>query len=90
MLFASLVAADYPCPLVSVRQRKPVYGEIGHTIMNLLADFRNYQYTLTCVRGVRVHMQDQRTSVLLPRNRYDEVGRGRGGAGSGALGATMR
>ena len=28
---------DYPCPLMSVRFRKPVFGEIGHTIMNLLA-----------------------------------------------------
>ena len=27
----------YPAPLVSVRGRKPVYGEIGHTIMNVLA-----------------------------------------------------
>lgn len=27
----------YPCMLVSVRDRKPVYCEIGHTIINLLA-----------------------------------------------------
>lgn len=27
----------YPCPLFSVRKRKPVFGEIGHTIINLLA-----------------------------------------------------
>ena len=26
----------YPCPLVSTRNRKPVFCEIGHTIMNLL------------------------------------------------------
>lgn len=26
----------YPAPLVSVRHRKPLFGEIGHTIMNLL------------------------------------------------------
>ena len=30
----------YPAPLVSVRGRKPVYGEIGHTIMNVLAGIR--------------------------------------------------
>jgi len=27
----------YPCMLVSVRNRTPVYWEIGHTIINLLA-----------------------------------------------------
>lgn len=26
----------YPCPLYSVRFRKPLFGEIGHTIMRLL------------------------------------------------------
>ncbi len=29
--------ADYPCPVVSYRCRKPAYCEIGHTIMNVLA-----------------------------------------------------
>lgn len=27
----------YPCPLVSIRQRAAVYGEIGHTIIQVLA-----------------------------------------------------
>ena len=40
----------YPAPLVSVRGRKSVYGEIGHTIMNVLADFRNYAYSLPTIR----------------------------------------
>nr|CAD7592012.1 unnamed protein product [Timema genevievae] len=63
----------YPCMLVSIRQRKPVYCEIGHTIMNLLADFRNLTYTLPSVRGLTVHMEDRQTSILLPKNRYDQV-----------------
>lgn len=29
--------AVYPCPLFSVRFRKPLFGETGHTIINLLA-----------------------------------------------------
>ncbi|XP_059545568.1 zinc finger FYVE domain-containing protein 9 isoform X6 [Myotis daubentonii] len=29
--------AVYPCPLFSVRFRKPLFGETGHTIMNLLS-----------------------------------------------------
>ena len=40
----------YPAPLVSTRDRKSVYGEIGHTIMNVLADFRNYAYSLPTIR----------------------------------------
>lgn len=32
----SLFCAAYPAPLTSVRSRKPLFGEIGHTIMNLL------------------------------------------------------
>lgn len=27
----------YPCPLVSVRNRPPLYTDIGHTIINILA-----------------------------------------------------
>lgn len=32
----SFLCAAYPAPLTSVRGRKPLFGEIGHTIMNLL------------------------------------------------------
>ncbi|KAL8571467.1 hypothetical protein ACOMHN_051173 [Nucella lapillus] len=63
----------YPCPLVSIRNRKPVFFEIGHTIMNLLADFRNFQYMLQQIRGVHIHMGDQKTFINFPRNRYQEV-----------------
>lgn len=63
----------YPCPLVSIRQRPSVYGEIGHTIIQVLADFRNMVYTLPTVRGLLIHMEDKQTTILLPRNRYDQV-----------------
>nr|XP_036877743.1 zinc finger FYVE domain-containing protein 9 isoform X1 [Manis javanica] len=63
----------YPCPLFSVRFRKPLFGETGHTIMNLLADFRNYQYTLPVVQGLVVDMEVQKTSIKIPSNRYNEM-----------------
>ncbi|XP_046750472.1 zinc finger FYVE domain-containing protein 16 isoform X2 [Diprion similis] len=66
----------YPCPLVSVRLRDAVYSEIGHTIMKVLADFRNFAYTLPGVRGLAIHMQDRTTDVMFPKNRYDQVIRG--------------
>ncbi|XP_041127095.1 zinc finger FYVE domain-containing protein 9-like isoform X2 [Polyodon spathula] len=63
----------YPCPLFSVRFRKPLFGETGHTIMNLLADFRNYQYTLPVVSGLVVDMEVRKTSIKIPSNRYNEL-----------------
>ncbi|XP_075412097.1 zinc finger FYVE domain-containing protein 9 isoform X2 [Tenrec ecaudatus] len=63
----------YPCPLFSVRFRKPLFGETGHTIMNLLADFRNYQYTLPVVQGLVVDMEVRKTSIKVPSNRYNEM-----------------
>ncbi|KAM7400193.1 hypothetical protein PAMA_004744 [Pampus argenteus] len=63
----------YPCPLFSVRFRKPLFGETGHTIMNLLADFRNYQYTLPVVKGLVLDMEVRKTSIKIPSNRYSEL-----------------
>lgn len=63
----------YPCPLVSTRNRKPVFCEIGHTIMNLLVDFRNYAYTVPAIEGFVIHMEDKKTSLLFPKNRYEQV-----------------
>uniref|UniRef100_A0A8C2DW23 Zinc finger, FYVE domain containing 9a n=1 Tax=Cyprinus carpio TaxID=7962 RepID=A0A8C2DW23_CYPCA len=63
----------YPCPLFSVRFRKPLFGETGHTIMNLLADFRNYQYTLPVVKGLVVDMEVRKTCIKIPSNRYNEL-----------------
>lgn len=41
--------------------------------MNLLADFRNYQYMLPQARGVTIHMEDKKTYINFPRNRYNDV-----------------
>uniref|UniRef100_A0A8C7WNH7 Zinc finger, FYVE domain containing 9b n=1 Tax=Oryzias sinensis TaxID=183150 RepID=A0A8C7WNH7_9TELE len=63
----------YPCPLYNVRFRKPLYGEIGHTIMRLLVDFRNYRYTLPTVSGLTVDLEAQRTCIKIPTNGYNEL-----------------
>uniref|UniRef100_A0A8C5GJQ2 FYVE-type domain-containing protein n=1 Tax=Gouania willdenowi TaxID=441366 RepID=A0A8C5GJQ2_GOUWI len=72
-LGAECCFAVYPCPLFSVRFRKPLFGETGHTIMNLLADFRNYQYTLPVVKGLVVDMEVRKTSIKIPSNHYNEL-----------------
>ncbi|KAL6266989.1 hypothetical protein P5V15_000072 [Pogonomyrmex californicus] len=66
----------YPCPLVSVRFRDALYFEIGHTVMKVLADFRNFSYTLPGVRGLTIHLKNRTTDVMFPRNRYDQVIKG--------------
>ncbi|CAK9799311.1 Zinc finger FYVE domain-containing protein 9 [Anthophora quadrimaculata] len=66
----------YPCPLFSIRFRDALYFEIGHTIMKVLADFRNFTYTLPTVRGLTIHLKDRMTFVMFPRNRYDQVIKG--------------
>ncbi|KAL1456603.1 hypothetical protein WDU94_001321 [Cyamophila willieti] len=63
----------YPSPLLSVRYREPVYVEVGHTIIKLLADFRSYAYSLPSVRGLLIHMEENKTSVIIPKNYYDQV-----------------
>ncbi|CAL7940041.1 unnamed protein product [Xylocopa violacea] len=66
----------YPCPLFSVRFRDALYFEIGHTVMKVLADFRNFAYTLPGVRGLTIHLRNRMTDVMFPRNRYDQVIKG--------------
>ena len=59
----------YPSPLVSVRNRGAVYGEVGHTIMNVLADFKNYTYAMQTIRGMVIHMTTGATDISIPKNR---------------------
>lgn len=63
----------YPCPLMSVRQRKSLFGETGHTIMNLLADLRNYQYSIPFVDGLVIHMEMGKSTINIPEWRYSEI-----------------
>ncbi|XP_054843026.1 zinc finger FYVE domain-containing protein 16 [Eublepharis macularius] len=63
----------YPTPLTSIRHRKPLFGEIGHTVMNLLVDLRNYQYTLHTIDNLFIHMEMGRSCIKIPLNRYNEV-----------------
>ncbi|XP_063322854.1 zinc finger FYVE domain-containing protein 9 isoform X2 [Pelmatolapia mariae] len=63
----------YPCPLYSVRFRKPLFGDIGHTIMRLLVDFRNYRYSLPMVSGLTVDLEAHRTCIKIPTTGYNEL-----------------
>uniref|UniRef100_A0A670IYP5 Zinc finger FYVE domain-containing protein n=1 Tax=Podarcis muralis TaxID=64176 RepID=A0A670IYP5_PODMU len=63
----------YPTPLTSIRHRKSLFGEIGHTVMNLLVDLRNYQYTLHTIDNLFIHMEMGRSYIKIPLRRYNEV-----------------
>uniref|UniRef100_A0A8C3A7U2 Zinc finger, FYVE domain containing 16 n=1 Tax=Cyclopterus lumpus TaxID=8103 RepID=A0A8C3A7U2_CYCLU len=62
----------YPTTLTSVRFRDSVYRETGHTIMNLLADLRNYQYSLSVVEGLRIHMEMGHSYIDIPKRSFNE------------------
>ncbi|XP_056146576.1 zinc finger FYVE domain-containing protein 16 isoform X2 [Lampris incognitus] len=63
----------YPTMLVSIRFRDSVYRETGHTIMNLLADLRNYQYSLPVVEGLKIHMEMGHSYIDIPKSSYGEM-----------------
>lgn len=63
----------YPSPHISERGRDSVYAEIAQTLINFLADFRTYSYTLATIRGMTIHMEDRKTTVRIPRNSYEQV-----------------
>ncbi|KAK5606617.1 hypothetical protein CRENBAI_017884 [Crenichthys baileyi] len=63
----------YPTTLISVRFRDSVYRETGHTIMNLLADLRNYQYSLSVVEGLRIHMEMGHSYIEIPKASFSEM-----------------
>lgn len=48
---------------------------MGHTILNVLADFRNFQYTIPVVPGVLIRRESQERKVVvsLPKNRFDSI-----------------
>uniref|UniRef100_A0A8C5CG39 Zinc finger, FYVE domain containing 16 n=1 Tax=Gadus morhua TaxID=8049 RepID=A0A8C5CG39_GADMO len=62
----------YPTTPVSTRFRESVYRETGHTIMNLLADLRNYQYSIAIVEGLRIHMEMGHSYIDIPKSRFNE------------------
>ncbi|RNA00885.1 Zinc finger FYVE domain-containing 9 [Brachionus plicatilis] len=62
---------SYPCPIVSDHDRKPVYGEIGHSIMSLLSDVRNFQYTIPQIDGINIVLDGLNTSITIPESQYD-------------------
>ncbi|XP_068191210.1 zinc finger FYVE domain-containing protein 16 [Antennarius striatus] len=63
----------YPTTLRSIRFRNSVYRETGHTIMNLLADLRNYQYSLSVVEGLRIHMEMGHSYIDIPKSSFNEM-----------------
>ncbi|CAN9504455.1 unnamed protein product [Ophioblennius macclurei] len=63
----------YPTAVMSIRFRESVYRETGHTIMNLLADLRNYQYSLPVVEGLRIHMEMGHSYIDIPKSSFNEM-----------------
>ncbi|KAM3938233.1 zinc finger FYVE domain-containing protein 16 isoform 2-T2 [Leptodactylus fuscus] len=73
MLTLGAETGVYPSPVTSRRHRKSVFGEIGHTIINLLTDLRNYQYTIPHVDGLVIHMEMGKSCIKIPSKRHNEI-----------------
>ncbi|XP_056395193.1 zinc finger FYVE domain-containing protein 16 isoform X2 [Hyla sarda] len=73
MLTLGAESGVYPSPVTSRRHRKSVFGEIGHTIINLLTDLRNYQYTIPHVDGLVIHMEMGKSCIKIPSKRHNEI-----------------
>ncbi|XP_070599194.1 zinc finger FYVE domain-containing protein 16 isoform X2 [Erythrolamprus reginae] len=63
----------YPTPLASIRHRKPLFGKIGHTVMDLLVDLRNYQYTLHTIDNLFIHMEMGKSYIKIPLRKYNDI-----------------
>lgn len=66
--------SSYPFPVISFRTRDPAYYEVGHTIISILGDFRNFRYSLTHVDGLRVFIDkvNRKVSVKLSQSCYQQ------------------
>lgn len=64
----------YPYPIVSFKIREPVYYEVGHTIISILGDFRNFRYSITHVDGLKVmiNKKTKQVSVKLDQSCYQQ------------------
>jgi MAD, mothers against decapentaplegic interacting protein len=58
---------------VSERYRKSVFGEIGHTVMSLLCDVRNFQYTIPQIDGLSIQIDGLHTRIVIPESQYDLI-----------------
>lgn len=61
-------SGHYPYPLVSYKSRAPVYYEVGHTIISILGDFRNFRYSITHVEGLKVILIKSEKRILVQLN----------------------
>ncbi|XP_065314015.1 zinc finger FYVE domain-containing protein 9-like isoform X2 [Gordionus sp. m RMFG-2023] len=63
----------YPYPLISILDRKSTFFEINHTIINLLADCRNFKYTLRRIPGLFISLSDKTVTITLSKINFKEV-----------------
>jgi hypothetical protein len=63
---SSFLYVAYPVPLTSIRGRKPLFGEIGHTIMNLLVvSKRTVNIKCSYIVTVNVYLTDFTQCIFL-------------------------
>ena len=56
---------------MSIRDRQPVYRELGRTVMKLLGGGGHHR--LSCVAGLHVFMENKKTVITVPLSSRNEV-----------------
>jgi MAD (mothers against decapentaplegic) interacting protein len=52
-----------------------VFGEIGQTILSLLCDVRNFQYTIAQIDGLSIRLEENASllKIIIPESQYDLI-----------------
>lgn len=65
----------YSSTFINYRKRDPLYYEVGHSIISILGDFRNYRYSVTHIEGMKVRYSKDigKVYVSFPKSSYKQV-----------------
>ncbi|CAJ0963188.1 unnamed protein product, partial [Mesorhabditis belari] len=67
LLRLGLLNSWYPCPLINVPGREPVYGtDTNNTVLKVFTDFREWSYRMPNVPGSSVILKGNETLIRIP------------------------
>lgn len=65
---------DYPTPIVNRKNREPVYDDdVGSSVLKVFNDFRNWTYRMPMIYGSYISLEDNNTTLFLPKNAVNQV-----------------
>ncbi|VDO92687.1 unnamed protein product [Soboliphyme baturini] len=68
-----ILSSGYPWPAVSIIERDCVFFKLGHTVMSLLNDFRNFSYSISRIAGCYVTLSDTSVNISFELRSYEQL-----------------